>query len=239
MKLLGCFLDQTAQQLHTQRNKVGAGGGLGCEKDHLNPSVYALGTRGLGVYNYTLVVNGQETSIYRLIICLALDSPGNAADNPFVTTASDYFPVPSHRSNRRRTIGVLAAITMLLATLIGGVTAATANAATSLPTLPLSTSGNKIVDATGKTVTLRASTGSDSNCQPRPARISGRDYKDMLAQISSLGFNTIRMPYSIKRCDQRPPAASTTAEAATPHCWGQDSAAGHGHHHRRGGRQRT
>lgn len=64
---------------------------------------------------------------------------------------------------------------------------------------PLSTRGSQIVDATGRPVLLRGvnwfglETGNHA-----PDGLWVRDYKDMLAQIKSLGYNTIRLPYSVQ-----------------------------------------
>jgi len=73
-----------------------------------------------------------------------------------------------------------------------------ANAADA-PTYPLHTQGNKIVDAQGKTVIWQGVNwfGLETATQA-PHGLWSRDYKDMLAQISSLGFNTIRVPFSLE-----------------------------------------
>lgn len=65
--------------------------------------------------------------------------------------------------------------------------------------LPLSTSGSKIVDASGKSVLLRGVNwfGIETELHA-PDGLSSRDYKDMLAQIKSLGYNLIRLPYSVQ-----------------------------------------
>ncbi|WP_349262960.1 cellulase family glycosylhydrolase [Allocoleopsis sp.] len=65
--------------------------------------------------------------------------------------------------------------------------------------LPLSTSGSKIVDASGRAVLLRGVNWFGIETQLHaPDGLSSRDYKDMLAQIKSLGYNLIRLPYSVQ-----------------------------------------
>ena len=65
--------------------------------------------------------------------------------------------------------------------------------------LPLSTSSSKIVDATGKPVILRGVNwfGIETPLHA-PDGLWKRDYKDMLVQIKSLGYNMIRLPYSVQ-----------------------------------------
>lgn len=65
--------------------------------------------------------------------------------------------------------------------------------------LPLSTQGSKIVDATGRSVLLRGVNwfGIETELHA-PDGLSSRDYKGMLAQIKSLGYNLIRLPYSVQ-----------------------------------------
>lgn len=64
---------------------------------------------------------------------------------------------------------------------------------------PLSTRGSQIVDSTGRPVLLRGVNWSGLESQNHvPDGLWARDYKDMLAQIKSLGYNTIRLPYSIQ-----------------------------------------
>ena len=65
--------------------------------------------------------------------------------------------------------------------------------------LPLSTQGSKIVDATGQPVVLRGVNwfGIETGLHA-PDGLSSRDYKEMLAQIKSLGYNLIRLPYSVQ-----------------------------------------
>ncbi len=64
--------------------------------------------------------------------------------------------------------------------------------------LPLSTIGRTIVDAKGKAVLLRGVNwfGMETDTHA-PHGLWKRDYKEMLAQIKSLGYNVIRLPYSV------------------------------------------
>ncbi|MFH7026508.1 MAG: cellulase family glycosylhydrolase [Heteroscytonema crispum UTEX LB 1556] len=64
---------------------------------------------------------------------------------------------------------------------------------------PLSTKGSQIIDATGKQVLLRGVNwfGMETDVHV-PHGLWVRDYKDMLAQIKSLGYNVIRLPFSVQ-----------------------------------------
>jgi endoglucanase len=64
---------------------------------------------------------------------------------------------------------------------------------------PLSTRRAEIIDANGQTVWLRGVNwfGIETELQV-PHGLWKRDYKDMLAQIKSLGYNLIRLPYSVQ-----------------------------------------
>ena len=66
-------------------------------------------------------------------------------------------------------------------------------------TLPLATSGGKIIDADGDTVVLQGVNwfGMETATHA-PHGLWSRDYKDMLQQISSLGFNVLRIPFSLQ-----------------------------------------
>ncbi|AKG22350.1 cellulase family glycosylhydrolase [Calothrix sp. 336/3] len=72
-------------------------------------------------------------------------------------------------------------------------------AKTPLPiTLPLSTRKAKIIDAQGKTILLRGVNWFGMETASHvPHGLWARDYKEMLAQIKSLGYNFIRLPYSV------------------------------------------
>ena len=65
--------------------------------------------------------------------------------------------------------------------------------------LPLSTRGSEIVDGTGKPVLLRGVNwfGIETD-KHTPHGLWKRDYKEMLSQIKSLGYNMIRLPYSVQ-----------------------------------------
>ncbi|NJO50756.1 MAG: cellulase family glycosylhydrolase, partial [Leptolyngbyaceae cyanobacterium RM2_2_4] len=64
---------------------------------------------------------------------------------------------------------------------------------------PLSTSGAEIVDARGQTILLSGVNwfGIETEMQA-PHGLWLRDYKDMLTQIRGLGYNIIRLPYSVQ-----------------------------------------
>jgi endoglucanase len=63
---------------------------------------------------------------------------------------------------------------------------------------PLSTKGSQIVDAHGNTLLLRGVNwfGMETDVHV-PHGLWKRDYRDMLAQIKNLGYNIIRLPYSL------------------------------------------
>jgi endoglucanase len=65
--------------------------------------------------------------------------------------------------------------------------------------LPLSTRGAQIIDASGKPVLLRGVNwfGLETEMHA-PHGLWSRDYKDMLAQMKGLGYNLIRLPYSVQ-----------------------------------------
>lgn len=102
-----------------------------------------------------------------------------------------------HTSPWRRFAAVL-----LLATAVTASTT-TASFATErgggLPALPLVTSGNQILDANGEPVIWQGVNwfGLETANQA-PHGLWSRDYQDMLAQIADLGFNSIRLPFSIE-----------------------------------------
>jgi endoglucanase len=64
--------------------------------------------------------------------------------------------------------------------------------------LPLSTRQSEIVDATGQSVLLRGVNWFGLETETHtPHGLWRRDYKSMLAQIKSLGFNFVRLPFSV------------------------------------------
>ncbi len=68
--------------------------------------------------------------------------------------------------------------------------------------LPLSTNGNKIVDANGVEIVLAGVNWFGfETANHVPHGLWNRDYKEMLAQIRANGFNTIRMPFSLEALD--------------------------------------
>ncbi|MEM6752865.1 MAG: cellulase family glycosylhydrolase [Cyanobacteria bacterium P01_C01_bin.38] len=65
--------------------------------------------------------------------------------------------------------------------------------------LPLSTRGAKIVDAKGNTVLLQGVNWFGMETETHaPHGLWKRDYKEMLLQIKNLGYNMIRLPYSVE-----------------------------------------
>jgi endoglucanase len=64
---------------------------------------------------------------------------------------------------------------------------------------PLSTRGAEIIDAQGKVVLLRGVNWFGIETENHaPHGLWARDYKEMLAQIKGLGYNFIRLPYSVQ-----------------------------------------
>jgi endoglucanase len=71
--------------------------------------------------------------------------------------------------------------------------------ATTTMQLPLSTRGAKIIDAKGNTVLLQGVNWFGMETETHsPHGLWKRDYKDMLLQIKNLGYNVIRLPYSVQ-----------------------------------------
>ncbi|MBP5971218.1 cellulase family glycosylhydrolase [Brasilonema sp. CT11] len=65
--------------------------------------------------------------------------------------------------------------------------------------LPLSTRGAKIIDAKGRQVWLRGVNWFGIETETHvPHGFWKRDYKDILTQIRTLGYNLIRLPYSVQ-----------------------------------------
>ncbi|MFW6296526.1 MAG: cellulase family glycosylhydrolase [Halothece sp.] len=65
--------------------------------------------------------------------------------------------------------------------------------------LPLSTRGAQIVDATGNLLILRGVNWFGIETETHsPHGLWERDYKEMLSQIKQLGYNLIRLPYSVQ-----------------------------------------
>ncbi|MCJ8280006.1 MAG: cellulase family glycosylhydrolase, partial [Rivularia sp. ALOHA_DT_140] len=65
--------------------------------------------------------------------------------------------------------------------------------------LPLSTRGAKIVDAKGNRVLLRGVNWFGMETETHsPHGLWKRDYQEMLVQIKNLGYNLIRLPYSVE-----------------------------------------
>lgn len=65
--------------------------------------------------------------------------------------------------------------------------------------MPLSTRGSEILDQNGRTVVLRGVNwfGLETDIHA-PHGLWARDYKDLLAQVKTLGYNLIRLPFSVQ-----------------------------------------
>ena len=64
---------------------------------------------------------------------------------------------------------------------------------------PLSTRGAQIIDASGQPILLRGVNWFGFETETHaPHGLWARDYKEMLAQIKDLGYNIIRLPYSVQ-----------------------------------------
>src|SRR6476469_2297407 len=74
-----------------------------------------------------------------------------------------------------------------------------AASATGTIAFPLSTKGAQIIDATGRPILLRGVNwfGLETELHA-PHGLWVRDYEEMLAQIKSLGYNVIRLPFSVQ-----------------------------------------
>jgi endoglucanase len=96
------------------------------------------------------------------------------------------------------TVALVILLSGLLNQLPGSTTSNTATAAMRYE-FPLSTRGARIIDAKGKTVLLQGVNWFGMETETHvPHGLWSRDYKEMLAQIKSLGYNSIRMPYSVE-----------------------------------------
>ena len=77
---------------------------------------------------------------------------------------------------------------------------------------PLSTVGRDIVDANGEPVILRGVNWFGFETETHLVHgLWARDYDDMLAQIAGLGYDTIRLPFSLEAIDSSEPVAPSTA----------------------------
>jgi endoglucanase len=90
---------------------------------------------------------------------------------------------------------------LLTMSLIIGLSFYSRNSMAELPLIqtPLSTRGAEIIDAKGHPVLLRGVNwfGIESDTHV-PHGLWARDYKEMLAQMKDLGYNMIRLPYSVQ-----------------------------------------
>ncbi|MEM9006013.1 MAG: glycoside hydrolase family 5 protein [Cyanobacteria bacterium P01_F01_bin.86] len=105
----------------------------------------------------------------------------------------------SHRRILRFLFGVFLGTIALLSFSFKGVPQrAIAAESAAFPALPFSTQGAQIVDAEGHPVLLRGVNwfGMETPTHA-PHGLWARDYKDMLVQIKRLGYNSIRIPFSV------------------------------------------
>ena len=104
-------------------------------------------------------------------------------------------------SKYRRSLWLLLAVVCLPLMIDNWLFHSSTDVATAAMTIqpPLSTQGSNIVDATGKSVLLRGVNWFGLETESHaPHGLWVRDYKEMLAQIKSLGYNVIRLPYSVQ-----------------------------------------
>lgn len=81
------------------------------------------------------------------------------------------------------------------------------------PKTPLSTSGRHIVDRDGNRVVLRGVNWFGFETATHLAHgLWTRDYDDMLGQIAQLGYNAIRLPFSLQAIDANGPVSVNTSD---------------------------
>ncbi|HEY9600318.1 MAG TPA: cellulase family glycosylhydrolase [Allocoleopsis sp.] len=121
-----------------------------------------------------------------------------------INTSLDFNAI-AFRSRTRRSIhwhwigAVLIFLLIVLTQNFQTIGSAVNAATTTTIQLPLSTNGSTIVDAAGKQVLLRGVNWFGMETETHtPHGLWVRDYKAMLAQIKSLGYNVIRLPYSVQ-----------------------------------------
>lgn len=78
--------------------------------------------------------------------------------------------------------------------------------------VPLHTDGARIVDREGREVILQGVNwfGFETSAQ-LPHGLWNRDYRDMLSQIADLGYNTIRLPFSLEAVESTTPVDVNTS----------------------------
>ncbi|MGH9279140.1 MAG: cellulase family glycosylhydrolase [Acidimicrobiales bacterium] len=92
------------------------------------------------------------------------------------------------------------------------VIAPSAQAVGAVDRAPLATNGGRIVDRNGATFVVQGVNWFGFETQNHvPHGLWTRDYKDMLVQIKSLGFNTIRLPFSIQALQSQTTSGITFA----------------------------
>lgn len=106
---------------------------------------------------------------------------------------------PVWRRRGARAVLVSIAVAVLTSMLALAPAAQAEQGAQKLPALPLSTDGGDIVDANGDTIILQGVNWFGlETANHAPHGLWTRDYIDMLRQIKQLGFNTVRLPFSLE-----------------------------------------
>jgi endoglucanase len=121
--------------------------------------------------------------------------------NPRYIRAISLQPVKLRKFWRGFSLALLLGLTALL--LHSHHSVNRAEAALTIP-VPLSTRGSQIVDASGKPILLRGVNWFGIETENHaPHGLWARDYKEMLSQIKSLGYNIIRLPYSVQALKEK------------------------------------
>ena len=108
-------------------------------------------------------------------------------------------PRRRHRVLRTRTVGVLAVALALVASAVITSVQSTPAAAAPVLTGPFATRGAQIIDRSGREVVFKGVNwfGFETATE-LPHGLWVRDYVDMLRQIRSLGYDTVRLPFSVE-----------------------------------------
>jgi endoglucanase len=122
----------------------------------------------------------------------------------------------------RRSLALIATglFVALAAALLGGAPGAAgaadsrARAAGPMIATPLATKGSRIVDAAGRPVVLQGVNWFGFETGNHLAHgLWSRDYRELLAQVRRLGFNTIRLPFSLAATRSREPVGGADFSA--------------------------
>ncbi|MGD1861876.1 MAG: cellulase family glycosylhydrolase [Leptolyngbyaceae cyanobacterium] len=111
----------------------------------------------------------------------------------------DRFPTMAQRSLRYGLCFCLSLLLVLAINFLPLLSASTPAEPSITARSPLSTQGSRIIDSQGQTVLLRGVNWFGMETETHtPHGLWSRDYKEMLQQIRSLGYNTIRLPFSVQ-----------------------------------------